>query len=339
MALDKPYKDVPGTTIFDADQARKGYHLNQFSMSLMKPENRERYLADREAYLDEWPLSPVQRQAVLDFDLNAVHRRGRQHLLPEQDRRHARPELPADGRLDDRHVRGRLPRHDGRRRPPPRGQPPEGPRRLDAARADGEKSEVDAPGRAGEVHVGAVHLARAGDRCGDGPRQDRGAVLEEGLRRLRVDAQVGEGEHARRRHPRLQRPRHRVRLVHHPDLRAGHGRALSGRRRGLRSPTRARRQGLPRAGRAHRPVGDPGRLRPHARQRDGRRPRPHGAAVARVRRRRGVAVQGHPARGQRRAVPGAVRSPLLRTRAGRSAARSTSGTASRSTCRSGAPAA
>ena len=70
MALDKPYKNIPGTTIFDADQARKGYHLNQFSMSPMKPENRERYLADREAYLDEWPLTPVQRQAVLDLDLN-----------------------------------------------------------------------------------------------------------------------------------------------------------------------------------------------------------------------------------------------------------------------------
>ena len=42
MALDKPYKDVPGTIIFDAEMARKGYHLNQFSMSLMKPENRKR---------------------------------------------------------------------------------------------------------------------------------------------------------------------------------------------------------------------------------------------------------------------------------------------------------
>jgi len=76
MALDKPYKDVPGTTIFDAEQARKGYHLNQFSMSLMKPENRERYLADREAYLDEWPLTAAQRQGVLDLDLNACIREG-----------------------------------------------------------------------------------------------------------------------------------------------------------------------------------------------------------------------------------------------------------------------
>ena len=72
MALDKPYKDIPGTTIYDAEQARKGYHLNQLSMSLMKPENRERFLADQEAYLDEWPLNPVQRQAVLDMDLNTM---------------------------------------------------------------------------------------------------------------------------------------------------------------------------------------------------------------------------------------------------------------------------
>jgi len=38
MSLTKPYADVPGTTIFDTDQARRGYHLNMFCMSLMKPE-------------------------------------------------------------------------------------------------------------------------------------------------------------------------------------------------------------------------------------------------------------------------------------------------------------
>jgi protocatechuate 4,5-dioxygenase, alpha chain len=70
MALDKPYKDVPGTTIFDADQARKGYHLNQFCMSLMKAENRERFKANERAYLDEWPMSEEQKQAVLARDLN-----------------------------------------------------------------------------------------------------------------------------------------------------------------------------------------------------------------------------------------------------------------------------
>ncbi|MEW6694216.1 Protocatechuate 4,5-dioxygenase alpha chain [Tepidimonas thermarum] len=70
MPLDKPYADIPGTTIFDADQSRKGYWLNQFCMSLMKADNRARYLANRRAYLDEWPMSEEQKQAVLEGDLN-----------------------------------------------------------------------------------------------------------------------------------------------------------------------------------------------------------------------------------------------------------------------------
>jgi len=70
MALDKPYVDVPGTTIFDAEQSRKGYWLNQFCMSLMQAPNRERFLADPRAYLDEWPMTEAQKQAVLARDLN-----------------------------------------------------------------------------------------------------------------------------------------------------------------------------------------------------------------------------------------------------------------------------
>ncbi len=70
MPLDKPYLDVPGTTIFDADQSRKGYWLNQFCMSLMKPENRERFKKDERAYLDEWAMTEEQKQAVLARDLN-----------------------------------------------------------------------------------------------------------------------------------------------------------------------------------------------------------------------------------------------------------------------------
>jgi protocatechuate 4,5-dioxygenase alpha chain len=72
MALDKPYKDVPGTTIFDADQARKGYHLNQFCMSLMKAENRARFKANERAYLEDWPMTPEQRQGLLDRDYNKL---------------------------------------------------------------------------------------------------------------------------------------------------------------------------------------------------------------------------------------------------------------------------
>ena len=72
MALDKPYADVPGTTIFDAEMARKGYHLNQFCMSLMKEENRKRFLADQRAYLNEWPMSEEQKLAVLARDYNRM---------------------------------------------------------------------------------------------------------------------------------------------------------------------------------------------------------------------------------------------------------------------------
>jgi len=70
MALDKPYLDVPGTTIFDMEQSRRGYHLNQFCMSLMKAGNRARFKANERAYLDEWPMTGEQKQAVMARDLN-----------------------------------------------------------------------------------------------------------------------------------------------------------------------------------------------------------------------------------------------------------------------------
>ena len=72
MALEKPYLDVPGTTIFDAEQARIGYHLNMFCMSLMKAPNRERFRANERAYLDEWPMTEEQKQAVLARDYNRM---------------------------------------------------------------------------------------------------------------------------------------------------------------------------------------------------------------------------------------------------------------------------
>ena len=70
MALDKPYLNVPGTTIFDAEQSRKGYHLNQFCMSLLQAANRDRFKADERAYLDQWPMTEDQKLGVLARDLN-----------------------------------------------------------------------------------------------------------------------------------------------------------------------------------------------------------------------------------------------------------------------------
>jgi protocatechuate 4,5-dioxygenase alpha chain len=64
--------DIPGTRVFTAARARQGYHLNQFAMSLMKEENRTRFLADERAYLDEWPISEEAKQAVLTRNYNAM---------------------------------------------------------------------------------------------------------------------------------------------------------------------------------------------------------------------------------------------------------------------------
>ena len=72
MSLDKPYLDVPGTTVFDAEQSRLGYALNQFCMSLMKADNRVRFKAGERTYLDEWPMSEEQKQAVLTRDMNRM---------------------------------------------------------------------------------------------------------------------------------------------------------------------------------------------------------------------------------------------------------------------------
>ena len=76
MALEKPYLNVPGTTIFDADQSRKGYWLNQFCMSLMQADTRTRFKADEDAYLAEWPMTDEQRAAVRARDLNWMMRTG-----------------------------------------------------------------------------------------------------------------------------------------------------------------------------------------------------------------------------------------------------------------------
>jgi protocatechuate 4,5-dioxygenase alpha chain len=64
--------DIPGTTVFTAERSHLGYQLNQFCMSLMKADNRQRFKADERAYLDGWALSEEQKQAVIDRDYNGL---------------------------------------------------------------------------------------------------------------------------------------------------------------------------------------------------------------------------------------------------------------------------
>jgi protocatechuate 4,5-dioxygenase alpha chain len=62
------FDDIPGTTLFDAQRARQGYHVNMFCMSLMKAENRAEFKADEAKYLQKWPMTPEQRDAILKRD-------------------------------------------------------------------------------------------------------------------------------------------------------------------------------------------------------------------------------------------------------------------------------
>jgi len=69
---ENPFDDIPGTTLFNAEQSRRGYHLNMFCMSLMKAENRAAFKADEPAYLDRYPMTQAQKQSVLARDWNGM---------------------------------------------------------------------------------------------------------------------------------------------------------------------------------------------------------------------------------------------------------------------------
>jgi protocatechuate 4,5-dioxygenase, alpha chain len=66
------FKDIPGTTIFTVEMARKGFWLNQFCMSLRTEENRKKFLADEAGYLADWKMTDEQKQAVMDRDFQKM---------------------------------------------------------------------------------------------------------------------------------------------------------------------------------------------------------------------------------------------------------------------------
>lgn len=72
MAVNKIYDDIPGTVVFDSDQASKGYHLNQFCISLRLAQNREAFKRDPEGYIDQYPMTPEQRKAALNQEWNLL---------------------------------------------------------------------------------------------------------------------------------------------------------------------------------------------------------------------------------------------------------------------------
>ncbi|MBE1273847.1 protocatechuate 4,5-dioxygenase subunit alpha [Enterovibrio baiacu] len=76
MREKRDYDDIPGTYVFDGQASRQGYHLNMFCMSLNKGENRDVFRQDEAAYLDKYPMTAAQREAVLTRDWLGMLRLG-----------------------------------------------------------------------------------------------------------------------------------------------------------------------------------------------------------------------------------------------------------------------
>jgi protocatechuate 4,5-dioxygenase alpha chain len=72
MANDNDFDDIPGTTLFDAQRSRQGYHLNMFCMSLMDAANRAAFRAGEAAYIAGYAMTQEQRDAVLARDWNRM---------------------------------------------------------------------------------------------------------------------------------------------------------------------------------------------------------------------------------------------------------------------------
>lgn len=56
--------EIAGTTIFDGEQARKGYALNKMCYSFNSAENRAQFVSDEDAYCNRYHLNSQQREAI-----------------------------------------------------------------------------------------------------------------------------------------------------------------------------------------------------------------------------------------------------------------------------------
>lgn len=58
------HHDIPGTVIFDGEQAKKGYALNKMCYSFNGKASRDEFLKDEDAYCTKYGLNDQQRAAV-----------------------------------------------------------------------------------------------------------------------------------------------------------------------------------------------------------------------------------------------------------------------------------
>jgi protocatechuate 4,5-dioxygenase alpha chain len=64
MNTDPSKRNIPGTTPFDGEQARKGYALNKMCFSFNSAENRAEFQKDEDAYMRKYGLNEQQAAAI-----------------------------------------------------------------------------------------------------------------------------------------------------------------------------------------------------------------------------------------------------------------------------------
>lgn len=72
----RDYNDIPGTYVFDGMHQRRGYWLNTFCKSLDNADNRDALRANPSAYIERFPMTAEQREAVQSRDWLAMLRLG-----------------------------------------------------------------------------------------------------------------------------------------------------------------------------------------------------------------------------------------------------------------------
>jgi protocatechuate 4,5-dioxygenase alpha chain len=65
-------REIPGTTVFDGAQARKGYALNKMCYSFNSEANRREFMRDEDAYCRKFGLNTQQREAVRSRNVLAL---------------------------------------------------------------------------------------------------------------------------------------------------------------------------------------------------------------------------------------------------------------------------
>lgn len=70
------YDDIPGTYVFNGENAFTAYGLNKLLYSFNHEENRQAFADDPAAYADKFPLTDEQREALLAGDFLQILRLG-----------------------------------------------------------------------------------------------------------------------------------------------------------------------------------------------------------------------------------------------------------------------